>query len=131
MTGEPRSGNIGEEMTVEDGDTVTVSGPKAIFGDSGWENNIFPVILYNRAQFRYKLCHQAYLVEQFLGSEERGKQGTEFKGPPAVMVGKGSKKKMVKRVALHLLASSLVQKKRRVSAGLLKLRKCLIMVYYQ
>lgn len=86
MTGEPRSGNIGEEMTVEDGDTVTVSVPKAIFGDSGWENNVFPVILYNRAQFRYKLCHQAYLVEQFLGSEGRGKQGTELKGPPAVMV---------------------------------------------
>lgn len=50
------------------------------------KKNLFPVILHNRAQFRYKLCHQAYLVKQFLGSAGRGRQGTEFKGPPAVMV---------------------------------------------
>lgn len=50
------------------------------------KKNVFPVILHNRTQFRYKLCHQAYLVKQFLGSKGRGKQGTEFKGPPAVMV---------------------------------------------
>lgn len=85
MTGDPRSDNIREEMTVEH-DMVTISGQKAIFGDSGWGKNVFPVLLHNRAQFRYKLCHQAYLVTQFLGSEGRGKQGIELKGPPAVMV---------------------------------------------
>lgn len=36
MAADPRSGGIGEDMTVEN-DMVTISGPKATFGDSGWE----------------------------------------------------------------------------------------------
>lgn len=85
MTGEPRSGDIREEMSVED-DMVTISGQKAFFFETLDGKNVFSVILRNRAQFRYKLCHQAYLIMQFLGREESGKQGTELKGPLAVRV---------------------------------------------